>query len=561
MTAWFGTFVSNRSEPWLWGVGLGLVIAGHAIYSPARYAMLPVAAQVSRSPLSRVIGLIEMGHAAGMVAGLLLGRCLHDVSWPDVWAVLGRESNLASTARNWHFPVPVAAAMGLDLIAAMGALPAHFASDVRRPESPARAMAGFFQDSKLILKDRPARQCLLGLAFFGGLIAASACALLGPIFEGGTAGKRALLLAGLGAAAGCLLAGLQVHPRRVLGLVPPAALGLLTALAWAATSSKGPWISLLLGLVGCFLIVPFRASFQFALPVEKLGNGMALAEAANGLTLCLVWLLLWIVIQIGLPPPGCLWVLAILAAAGGLLAWRVFLREAIEQLGEIVLWPMYRVRARGPGCSLIPLRGPLLVIANHAAWFDPLWLAKVLPRCVTPMMTSAFFDLPILHWLMSKVAGAIRVPAPAFRREAPELQEAVNALDRGDCVLIFPEGAMKRSSERSLRQFGQGVWQILRQRPQTPVVVCWIEGGWGSFTSYSGGQPAVNKHLDWRRPIEIVLEAPQVLDTSLLADQRASRTYLMNACLNARRHLGLQPLPLQPGACAPLEAKSQYEQA
>ena len=34
----------------------------------------------------------------------------------------------------------------------------------------------------------------------------------------------------------------------------------------------------------------------------------------------------------------------------------------------------------------------LLVVANHAAWFDPLWLAKVLPRFVTPMMTSAFFS-------------------------------------------------------------------------------------------------------------------------------------------------------------------------
>jgi 1-acyl-sn-glycerol-3-phosphate acyltransferase len=344
--------------------------------------------------------------------------------------------------------------------------------------------------------------------------------------------------------------------------VPPAALGLSAALVWAATDSNGSWICLLLGLAEGFLVVPFRTAFPFAIPADARGNGMALINAANSSSLGLVWLLLFVVARIGMPmPAGQPWVLATLAAAGALLAWRVFLREAIEQLGESMLWPMYRVRVRGPGRGRIPLRGPLLVIANHAAWFDPLWLAKVLPRCVTPMMTSVFFDLPILHWLMSKVAGAIRVPEAAFRRQAPELQEAVNALDRGDCVLIFPEGAMKRSPEQSLRQFGQGVWLILRQRPQTPVVVCWIEGGWGSFTSYSGGPPAVNKHLDCWRPIEIAMEAPQVLDAALLADQRASRTYLMRACLRARRYLELQPLPLQPGAGEPLESTSHYEQA
>ena len=74
-------------------------------------------------------------------------------------------------------------------------------------------------------------------------------------------------------------------------------------------------------------------------------------------------------------------------------------------------------------------------------------------------------------------------------------------------------------------------------------MVCWIEGGWGSYTSYYGGRPTVNKHLDWWRPVDIGMAAAQVLDPSLLADQRATRAYLMQVCLEARRHLGLEPLP------------------
>jgi hypothetical protein len=87
---------------------------------------------------------------------------------------------------------------------------------------------------------------------------------------------------------------------------------------------------------------------------------------------------------------------------------------------------------------------------------------------------------------------------------------------------------------------GKGIWRILRDRPETPVVVCWIEGGWGSYTSYWNGPPLANKRPDWWRSIRIGVSEPQVLAPALLEDHRATRVYLMRACLEARRHLGLE---------------------
>ncbi|HEV3116535.1 MAG TPA: hypothetical protein VGY58_05750, partial [Gemmataceae bacterium] len=95
--------------------------------------------------------------------------------------------------------------------------------------------------------------------------------------------------------------------------------------------------------------------------------------------------------------------------------------------------------------------------------------------------------------------------------------------------------------DQVLRQFGQGVWHILSKRPATPVVVCWIEGGWGSYFSYAGGPPTKNKRLDFWRHIKIAIQPPQVLEPDMLKDQRATRRYLMQVCLDARRHLGLEP--------------------
>jgi 1-acyl-sn-glycerol-3-phosphate acyltransferase len=113
-------------------------------------------------------------------------------------------------------------------------------------------------------------------------------------------------------------------------------------------------------------------------------------------------------------------------------------------------------------------------------------------------------------------------------------------LDRGGCVLIFPEGQLRRTPESVVRHFGQGVWHILNQRPQTPVVVCWIEGGWGTLTSFCNGPPLTNKPMDWWRPIDVAINEPQLLDAGLLADHRATRAYLERACVEARHHLGLE---------------------
>jgi 1-acyl-sn-glycerol-3-phosphate acyltransferase len=212
---------------------------------------------------------------------------------------------------------------------------------------------------------------------------------------------------------------------------------------------------------------------------------------------------------------------------------------------EIVVTVMYRIRAAGPGLDHFPLRGPVIVVANHSSYCDPIWLAKVVPRALIPMMTSVFFDHPVLRWTMIYLADAIRVEASGFRRNIPELQTAIAALDAGKCLVIFPEGRLRRTDDQPLKLFGQGVWHILRERPNTPVVVCWIEGGWGSFFSYFKGGPTKNKRVDLRRPISIALGDPHILGEEVLADHRQTRQYLMEQCLAARKYLGLEPFAMQ----------------
>lgn len=225
-------------------------------------------------------------------------------------------------------------------------------------------------------------------------------------------------------------------------------------------------------------------------------------------------------------------------------AWHRLFRPLFELCVEPVLWLGYRVRGRGPGLTAVPPCGPLIVIANHACWWDPLFLAKLLPRPVTPMMTAKFYDIWFLRPLMVHTFQVIRVNEVAVRKATPEVDAAVRALDEGKCLVVFPEGFLRRKEDLLLRRFGRGIWEILKARPDTPVVACWIEGGWGSWASYWNGPPARNKKIDFRRPVGVGVSAPVTVGPDALANHLRTRLYLMNEVLAARKHVGLPDVPL-----------------
>jgi 1-acyl-sn-glycerol-3-phosphate acyltransferase len=508
-----------------WLVCLGVVALGSAVYSPVRYALLPAAAVDSRITLPRVSGGIEMGGSSAIVVGALLGA---SASGQSLAAVL----------------------LGLNGLCLLTALPVAFPSDVIRPEPPARAVVGFFGDCVRILRDREARWSLLGLAAFQAVVTAGSGALLtgvlGDNSSGGADLFRPLLLLGIGAAVGCATAALQGHPRRCLGLVPFGVTGILSALAWAGITGGTPSVPcFLLGFMGGLVNVPLRAVYLAAVPADARGNATsAMNTAIYAVTTALALILFGLIAAGLLATPGAqLAALAILTAGGAAAAWVVLYPQALEVVVEIILLPIYHIRGHGPSAGRLPARGPLLIVANHAAYMDPFWIAKLVPRQMRPMMTAAFYDLPVVRWLSFHVARAIRVPYGTFRREAPELQEAIAALRAGECIAIFPEGMLRRSDEEFLRPFGRGVWEILHTLPDTPVCVCWIEGGWGSYFSHKDGPPMKNKRFDRGRPINIVFGEPRPLDAAVLDSHRATRQWLRQAVLQNRGQLGL-PVPV-----------------
>src|SRR5262249_33209886 len=350
-------------------------------------------------------------------------------------------------------------------------------------------LAGFFRDCGRIFRIPQAPGCLAGAAAARSLVTGIIVAAVGVAIAGHDVDVYDLLAVGAwvlgGIAFGCLLAALPPPPTRVLGVVPFGVTGLAIGLIIAAAAGGlGPTLSVWLGVMIGLIHVPLAATYQAALPADARGNGTALYAFTECVLIAATAFGMNYLGQAGLlSPSGQLWLIAVIAIVAVPLSFWMLLRQAVELVVELAVWPMYRIRAVGPGIDDFPSRGPLLVVANHSSWLDPVWVAKALLRWVIPMMTSVFYDLPVLRRLM-KLGGVIRVQASRFRREVPEIAEAVAALDRGECVLLFPEGWMRRRDDQPVKQFGQGIARLLKERPQTPVLVCWIEGGWGSFFSW-----------------------------------------------------------------------------
>jgi 1-acyl-sn-glycerol-3-phosphate acyltransferase len=371
------------------------------------------------------------------------------------------------------------------------------------------------------------------------VVAALVCLVLPSIVvliydvDSSDADRRApLIWLVIGSIGGALVPFLYWAPYRVLGLVGYAAIAWLAATIYGAAT--GHWPGWAHGIAIGIIIGAITRARRGPEPPEETYWLVASVLVGAGIA--------WGFIVNGRPFVNAGYFVVGIVAILFISVWLRLFRPGFEITLEPIVWMKYKIYGRGKGLIGFPRTGACLVIANHACWLDPLFLAKVLPRPITPMMTTRFYNLPILRRLMISF-GVIPVSEKAIKKETPEIHEAIAALDRGECLVIFPEGYLRRTEEQPLRRFGQGVWQVLQARPSTPIFACWIEGGWGSYTSYFNGPPTKNKKLDFRHLLGVSVSASVVAPPEILSDHLRTRYYLMNLVGAARASLDLPPLP------------------
>jgi acyl-[acyl-carrier-protein]-phospholipid O-acyltransferase/long-chain-fatty-acid--[acyl-carrier-protein] ligase len=144
---------------------------------------------------------------------------------------------------------------------------------------------------------------------------------------------------------------------------------------------------------------------------------------------------------------------------------------------------LYRVRL--DGIENIPESGGALLVPNHVTWIDGILLLLASERPIRMVVFAGNFSGKIIN-LFGRVFGVIMI-TPGRRSVVRSLATAAKALDNGELVCIFPEGALTRSGQ--IQAFKPGVLKVL-QRTETdiPVIPIYLDGLWGSVFSFDRGR-------------------------------------------------------------------------
>src|ERR687894_229385 len=124
-------------------------------------------------------------------------------------------------------------------------------------------------------------------------------------------------------------------------------------------------------------------------------------------------------------------------------------------------------RLRRLGREHIP-DGGVVLAANHRSFLDPFAIGYCLPRPVYFVAKQELFRNPILGWFLNCM-GAF----PIRRGESDEesMETALQLLDRGDAVVIFPEGTRIRAGSLGRPKRGVGRLALQSGAPVVPVAI------------------------------------------------------------------------------------------
>jgi 1-acyl-sn-glycerol-3-phosphate acyltransferase len=131
------------------------------------------------------------------------------------------------------------------------------------------------------------------------------------------------------------------------------------------------------------------------------------------------------------------------------------------------------------GREHLPVKGPAIVVANHASHVDTLLILTMFParalRHVRPAAAADYFLAnPVIGWFSRNIIGIVPVERKKVGRDFDVLAPAREALAQGDIVVIFPEGT--RGGDDELAPLKSGVARLAAAFPDAPVIPAWISG-------------------------------------------------------------------------------------
>ncbi len=132
-----------------------------------------------------------------------------------------------------------------------------------------------------------------------------------------------------------------------------------------------------------------------------------------------------------------------------------------------------RVRGR----EHLPERDPFILVANHSSHLDTAALLSLFPVArlsrIRPCAAADYFErTPTIAFLSRTLFNVLPIRRGGGQGEDHPIQRMREALERGESLLLFPEGTRGRGGE--MAPFKPGVAWLAEQLPHVPIVPAYL---------------------------------------------------------------------------------------
>jgi 1-acyl-sn-glycerol-3-phosphate acyltransferase len=141
----------------------------------------------------------------------------------------------------------------------------------------------------------------------------------------------------------------------------------------------------------------------------------------------------------------------------------------------------------------VPLKGPVILAANHASFLDPPLVGSGVKRGINYLARENLFSLPVVGWILQRWQV---VPVDREGGGAKGLKAILDRLLDGGAIILFPEGTRTRDGKLQSARSGIGLTVIKSDAPVVPVRV------FGTFEAFG-------RHMKVPRPHRVSVKYGQ----------------------------------------------------